>query len=99
MLYALNNLYKTVGRPACLCKCRGLIHQTRFGADKSAPYKTQQTFYTFLIDRLVDFKVLNFELCFSLFVLNFSFNSYKHFVNLKLYAKRCTLYARLFTND
>jgi len=31
-----------------------LIHQTRFGADKSAPYKMQQTFYAFLIGRLAD---------------------------------------------
>lgn len=25
-------------RPACLCKCRGSIHRTRFGSDKSDPH-------------------------------------------------------------
>ena len=57
---------------------RGSIYRTRqgikkqHGSDKSAPYKMQQTFYTFLIGRLanraigrlVDFKVLNLKLWF-----------------------------------
>ena len=60
-----------VGQASRLSMCRGLIHRTRFGADKSAPYKMQQTFYTFLIGRLVDFKVLNFELWFFAFSFKF----------------------------